>query len=79
MQITINAPDNLPYERISQRVQELEQSLKKEAMFLCAMLFEKNVTTSPQKRSLKRGSAKHLITFVADDFNAPLDDFQDYM
>ncbi len=23
--------------------------------------------------SIKRGSAKHLITFIADDFNAPLE------
>lgn len=26
----------------------------------------------------KRGSAKHLIRFIADDFDAPLDDFRDY-
>jgi hypothetical protein len=25
---------------------------------------------------LQRGAAKHLITYMADDFNAPLDDFK---
>jgi hypothetical protein len=29
--------------------------------------------------SIKRGGAKPLITYIADDFTAPLDDFQDYM
>jgi|WetSurMetagenome_2_1015567.scaffolds.fasta_scaffold28174_3 hypothetical protein len=27
----------------------------------------------PPTVSIKRGSAKHLITFIADDFNAPLE------
>jgi hypothetical protein len=29
--------------------------------------------------SIKRGSAKQLITYVADDFTDPLEDFQNYM
>jgi Protein of unknown function (DUF2281) len=29
--------------------------------------------------SIKRGSAKHLITYIADDFTDPLEDFKDYM
>jgi hypothetical protein len=29
--------------------------------------------------SLKRGSAKDMITYIAEDFDAPLDDFKDYM
>jgi len=28
---------------------------------------------------LKFGAGKHLITFVADDFNDPLEDFEEYM
>lgn len=28
---------------------------------------------------LEFGAAKHLITYMSDDFDAPLDDFQDYM
>ncbi len=29
--------------------------------------------------ALKFGSGKHLVKFIADDFNAPLDDFKEYM
>lgn len=28
---------------------------------------------------LKFGAGKHLITFVADDFDEPLEDFEEYM
>jgi hypothetical protein len=28
---------------------------------------------------LKYGSAKHLIAYIADDFNAPINDFNDYI
>lgn len=39
----------------------------------------KSVEKSTDTLSIKRGAAKHLITFIADDFNAPLDDFKEYM
>ncbi len=29
--------------------------------------------------ALKFGSGKHLVEFLTDDFNAPLDDFKEYM
>ena len=29
--------------------------------------------------SLKRGSAKEIIPFIAEDFDEPLDDFKEYM
>jgi hypothetical protein len=29
--------------------------------------------------SIRRGSAKHAIAYISDDFTAPLDDFKDYM
>jgi len=32
-----------------------------------------------QPVSIKRGSAKQIITYIADDFTAPLQDFQEYM
>lgn len=28
---------------------------------------------------LKRGAGKHLVTYMADDFTAPLDDLKEYM
>ena len=34
----------------------------------------------PEARPQRRiGGAKGMITFIADDFEAPLEDFQDYM
>jgi hypothetical protein len=33
----------------------------------------------PTARTPRFGSAKGLVTFMADDFDAPLDDFKDYM
>ena len=36
------------------------------------------VPSLPEKRRLV-GSMKGLVTYMADDFNEPLDDFKDYM
>ena len=36
-------------------------------------------TNNHQQVSIKRGSAKQIITYIADDFTAPLQDFQDYI
>ncbi len=38
-----------------------------------------NQEDSHQKLPLKFGAGKHLIGFIADDFNEPLEDFKDYM
>jgi hypothetical protein len=35
--------------------------------------------THSQPVSIKRGSAKQIITYIADDFTAPLSDFKDYL
>jgi hypothetical protein len=32
-----------------------------------------------QESTRKFGSGKHIFTYVADDFNEPLDDFKEYM
>lgn len=37
---------------------------------------EKNGDT---KKPLQRGSMKGLVLYMADDFDAPLEDFEDYM
>jgi hypothetical protein len=38
-------------------------------------------TDKPPQKKLKRefGSLKGFITYIADDFDAPLEDFKDYM
>ena len=38
-----------------------------------------NNTTEEKRIPLKFGAGKHLITFVADDFDEPLEDFEEYM
>lgn len=37
-----------------------------------------SLTTEPQKKTRKAGSAKGLI-WMADDFDEPLEDFREYM
>ena len=32
-----------------------------------------------KKKPLQRGSMKGLVLYIADDFDAPLDDFKEYM
>lgn len=39
--------------------------------------FEKAKT--PKKKERKFGSMKGLVVHISDDFNAPLEDFKDYM
>jgi ABC-type phosphate/phosphonate transport system ATPase subunit len=40
---------------------------------------KKTSPTNHQPVSIKRGSAKQIITYIADDFTAPLPDFRDYL
>lgn len=40
---------------------------------------EENNQTEIKRLPLKFGAGKHLITFVANDFNEPLEDFEEYM
>lgn len=52
MQIMINVPDNLPMTRATQRIKELEQSLREEASFLSGVL-AKNTKQDRQAALLK--------------------------
>jgi Protein of unknown function (DUF2281) len=36
-------------------------------------------TEKPKKKERKFGSMKGLVVKITDDFNAPLEDFKDYM
>jgi hypothetical protein len=48
-------------------------------MMIVSDTSEESFDNLPPPLSLKRGSAKHMITYIAEDFNAPLDDFKEYM
>jgi hypothetical protein len=37
------------------------------------------VKKTAAKKPLQRGSMKGLVLYMADDFDAPLEDFEDYM
>jgi antitoxin (DNA-binding transcriptional repressor) of toxin-antitoxin stability system len=37
------------------------------------------VTVAPKRFPAKAGSARGMILYMADDFDAPLDDFKEYM
>ena len=73
MQVTINIPDDLPINIVQQYINTIEIQMA---------LMSKLTAENRQKNkagSLKRGSAKQQITFIADDFCEPLADFQDYI
>ena len=36
-------------------------------------------TPNNKKKNRKFGSMNELVEYIADDFNAPLEDFEDYM
>lgn len=38
----------------------------------------KNVSTQQEAKGKVYGSGKHLVEFIAEDFNEPLDDFDPY-
>ncbi|MDP3877631.1 MAG: hypothetical protein Q8Q50_11680 [Methylobacter sp.] len=73
MQVTINIPDDLPSNIVQQYISTIEMQMA----LIGKLTTEKHLKTKGS--SLKRGSAKQQITFIADDFCDPLVDFQDYM
>lgn len=64
-----------------EEIQTLPESLKQEVLHFVQFLKQKQAAkTEPEKPRKKRraGSAKGEI-FMADDFDAPLEDFAEYM
>ncbi len=84
---TITIP-NREYLQMQQTVEHLQQQLKLLQDQLKWYLASPQIEPQPmaplanfnQPVSIKRGSAKAIITYLAEDFTAPLlSDFQDYM
>lgn len=71
MQVTINIPDDLPANIVQQYINSIEMQMA----LMSKLTTEKR--SDNKTSSLKRGSAKKLITFIADDFYEPLADFKD--
>ncbi|KAA9346737.1 DUF2281 domain-containing protein [Larkinella humicola] len=64
--------------------EELLQAVKKlspeEKQSLQAVLSTETAAEKPEPaKERKFGTMKGLVTYMADDFDAPLDDFKDYM
>ena len=49
--------------------------MESEKLIKLAKLSENGV----EKKPLQLGSMKGLVTYIADDFDEPLDDFEEYM
>ena len=64
-----------------QEIQTLSESLKQEVLHFVQSLKQKQVEKAEPKKSRKKrkaGSAKGMFV-MADDFDAPLEDFAEYM
>lgn len=72
-------------EEIEAKVRKLPPLLQAEVLdfveFLANKGTQQNFSNEPAFPRLpnKRGAGKEVITYVSDDFDAPLDDFKDYM
>ncbi len=64
----------------AQKLELIEWILKvKDAVALDEMMKVKRALLKPKKKARKFGSGKHIFTYVADDFDAPLPEFEEYM
>lgn len=71
------------------KINSLPEQIQMEALDFIDFLIEKykfskkkinnKKESKVQKKTPKFGSAKGIITYMADDFDAPLDDFKEYM
>jgi hypothetical protein len=61
-------------------VEILEPKAKKLLDDLASLnLIKLEINEKPKKKERKFGSMKGLVVNIADDFDAPLEDFKDYM
>lgn len=66
--------------RIHERIEHLTEAQLKKLNDIVEQEFNADIPKAdqPQKRNLV-GSMKGFVTYMADDFNEPLDDFKEYM
>ena len=69
-------------ERLKKQSELLQDSSFLEKLSAAYRLFfekELSAETDTSRLSIKRGSGKGIITYIADDFDSPLEDFREYM
>jgi hypothetical protein len=66
--------------RMHERIEHLSEAQLKKLNDIFEQEFNADLseTDQPKKRNLV-GSMKGFVTYMADDFNEPLDDFKEYM
>lgn len=68
---------------ILSQVKQLPEHLQQEVLDFVGYLLQKQEVKFTQKSSLnferKAGTMAGLVTYMAEDFNAPLEDFNEYM
>ena len=63
-----------------QKLEIIEWILKlKDPSAIKEIMKVKNVNPSKKTRTRKFGGGKHIFTYVAEDFDEPLEDFKEYM
>ena len=62
---------------LEQKIEQLPLAMQREVLDYVDFLLYKNRTNSSVKP--RAGCMKGTITWISDDFSAPLDDFKDYM
>lgn len=70
--------DNITIQKYNYLPAELKKEVADFIEFLLLKYKQKQVEIQQPERKSNFGSAKGLIT-MSDDFNAPLEDFKDYM
>ncbi len=65
-------------QQIINQLREMPESLKKEVLDFIGYLLSKHASEKGVKKVPQFGSAKGKYT-LANDFDAPLEDFKDYM
>jgi hypothetical protein len=61
-----------------QQIRSLPDEVKKELFDFAEFLIKKHSQTDV-KKTPKAGFGKDLISYIAPDFDAPLDEFKEYM
>lgn len=64
---------------ILSKLNTMPQNLQQEALDFIDFLILKYQKNNKRNVIRKAGSMKNLVAYIAPDFDAPLDDFKDYM
>ena len=64
---------------IISKLKQMPLSIQQEALHYIEFLLAKHEVTQKSNKKRQAGTMKNLVTYIAIDFDAPLDDFKEYM